>query len=182
MTHYKELNINLDPFINLPDHYYSFDSIKDLVWNKYIEEVDLDPSIHSWFQSHGLQIFKPMIFGYRGNSKSLIHRDGYDDRVYSAINFSKGPGSIEWYRLTDDVKGSGPKSTNIAGSPHEYYQYSQCVFLEKCNLEKPVLIDVNTPHRGINPTEHVRYSITLRWKPRMTFEESCNLFIQYLTN
>ena len=185
--YYKELFLPFDPWKGLPDHYFSKDDHKTpetRVFNKYIKTTDLNKETLDWFLSNGLYVEHSMIFSYLPYYKTYIHTDGFvnekDSCMYSAINFSiGGAGSIEWHEPVDSSSISSPKRTAVAKSPYHYIDRNKAKLLDTYEIKNPVLIDVATYHCGINDSDEHRYSITLRWSPRTTFQQSLEIFKPY---
>lgn len=183
--YYKELFLPFDPWKGLPDHYFSKDNhVTCEVFNKYIKRTDLNKETLDWFVSNGLYLEYSMIFSYLPHHKTSIHMDGFENKksscMYSAINFSiGGAGSIEWHKPLDSSSISPPKLTGIARSPYHDVDENKTTLLDTYKLKNPVLIDVGTYHRGINDSDKHRYSLTLRWSPRTTFQQSLEIFKPY---
>jgi len=186
--YYKELFLPFDPFQGLPDHYFSKDehtTPETRVFNKFINETDLNKETLDWFLSNGLNVVQSMIFSYLPWSRTHIHTDGFvntkDFSICTAINFSiGGAGSIEWHKPLDSSSISLPKLTPVAKSPYHDLDRGKSKLLDIYNIKKnPVLIDVDTYHCGTNKSNEHRYSITLRWSPRTTFQQSLEIFKPY---
>ena len=183
---YKELQLPFDPWKGLPEHYFSKDDhkISDGVFNKYVKRKDFNKETLDWFTSNGLYLNHSMIFSYLPYHKSSIHTDGFMNNqsscVYSAINFSiGGAGSIEWREPLDSLSISPPKRTTIGRSPHHEIAENKTKLLDTYKINNPVLIDVGTYHRGVNDSNEHRYSLTLRWTPMTTFQQSLEIFKPY---
>jgi hypothetical protein len=125
-----------------------------------------------------------MIFSYLPYYRTYIHTDGFENveasRIYSAINFSiGGAGSIEWHKPLDSSSISPPKRTAVAKSAYHDVARHKTKLLDIYEIKNPVLIDVGTYHRGTNNSNEHRYSLTLRWLPRTTFQQSLEIFKPY---
>lgn len=186
--HYKELVLPFDPWKDLPEKYFDKEkhSVTD-VFNKYVLLKDINKETQEWFSDHGMYLNHSMIFSYLPYSKSSIHVDGIDSSVvskqYCAINFSLGgDGELEWFELLDKSQPSSANYTRVAGAPYYAFQEDQVRLLESYKIKNPVLIDVETLHRGVNLSAVHRYSLTLRWTPKMTFEKAVEIFSPYLLN
>jgi len=181
--YYKELCLPFDPWKGLPDHYFSKDDHRITeVFNKYVKRTDFNKETLDWFTSNGLYLNYSMIFSYLPHHKSSIHTDGFENiessRIYSAINFSiGGAGSIEWHEPLDSSSISPPKRTAVAKSPHHAVDKTR--LLDSYKIKNPVLIDVGTYHCGVNDSDEHRYSLTLRWEPKTTFQQSLEIFKPY---
>jgi hypothetical protein len=180
--YYKELRLPFDPWKGLPDHYFSKDDHKiHAVFNKYVNRTDFNKETLDWFTSNGLYLNHSMIFSYLPHHKSPIHTDGFEKTnncMYSAINFSiGGAGSIEWHEPLDSLSISPPKRTAVAKSP--YHDANKTRLLDSYKIKNPVLIDVGTYHCGVNDSDEHRYSLTLRWSPKTTFQQSLEIFKPY---
>ena len=181
--YYKELRLPFNPWKELPDHYFSKDDHTTIkVFNKYVNRTDFNKETLDWFTSNGLYLYHSMIFSYLPHYKSSIHTDGFEkiktSCMYSAINFSiGGAGSIEWHEPLDSASISPPKRTDVAKSP--YHEVDKTRLLDSYELKNPVLIDVGTYHRGVNDSDEHRYSLTLRWYPKTTFQQSLEIFRPY---
>jgi hypothetical protein len=182
--YYKELRLPFDPWKGLPDHYFSKDDHKiHAVFNKYVNRTDFNKETLDWFTSNGLYLNHSMIFSYLSHYKTSIHTDGFEKTnncMYSAINFSiGGPGSIEWHEPLDSSSISPPKRTGVAKSPYHYIDRNKTKLLDTYEIKNPVLIDVATYHCGVNDSDEHRYSLTLRWIPKTTFQRSLEIFKPY---
>jgi hypothetical protein len=187
--HYIELNINIDPFRDLPEHYYDpgiHAKLKSKVWNKFINANDINKETHEWFNNYGLEITHPMLFAYHGNSRSRVHLDGYktdsqDLRLFSAINFSKGSdGLINWYSVINPENLRHGEDALLSKTPYQPYHDDDVTLVESYNYKKPVLVDVSIPHNGENISDGTRYTITLRWSPITTFDDAIRLFKNHI--
>ena len=137
--------------------------------------------------SLGLTISYSMIFSYLPNTKTTIHIDGFrgtpGSKQYSAINFSiGGQGSLEWYKPIDLTSIGPEKMTAVAKAPHHRVEEKEARLLASYKIKNPVLIDVDTFHRATNDSDIHRYSLTLRWRPKMTFTEAHDLLQPYFLN
>ena len=184
--YYKELCLPFDPWKGLPDHYFSKDDHKTpetSVFNKYIKQTDLNKETLDWFLSNGLYVEHSMIFSYLPHHKTSIHTDGFEKSnncMHSAINFSiGGSGSIEWHEPLDSSSISPPKRTSVAKSPYHYIDRNKAKLLDTYEIKNPVLIDVATSHCGVNDSAEHRYSLTLRWFPKTSFQQSLEIFKPY---
>jgi hypothetical protein len=183
--YYKALRLPFDPWKGLPDHYFSKDvhKIKN-VFNKYVNRTDFNKETIDWFTGNGLYLINnSMLFSYLPHHKTSIHTDGHgktNDCMYSAINFSiGGAGSIEWHEPLDSSDISPLQLTAVAKSPYHYIDRNKAKLLDTYEIKNPVLIDVATYHCGINDSDEHRYSLTLRWMPKTTFQQSLEIFKPY---
>lgn len=186
--HYKELALPFDPWKDLPEHYFNKEehNVTD-VFNRYVLVKDINKETKKWFSDHGMYLNHSMIFSYLPNSKSSIHIDGISSsevsKQYSAINFSLGgEGSIEWFEPLDPSKNSPANYTRVAGSPYHAFQENEVRLIDSYTIKNPVLIDVRSLHRGVNLSAEHRYSLTLRWTPKMTFEKTLEFFSPFFLN
>ena len=186
--YYKELSLPFDPWNKLPTHYLSKNNHEKIeVFNKYVKRTDFNKETLNWFSSLGLTISYSMIFSYLPNTKTTIHIDGFrgtpGSKQYSAINFSiGGEGSLEWYNPID-LTSIGPETmTAVAKSPYHMVSEKEARLLASYKIKNPVLIDVDTFHRATNDSNIHRYSLTLRWRPKMTFTEAHDLLQPYFLN
>jgi len=182
--YYKELRLPFDPWKGLPDHYFSKDKHTTVgIFNKYVNRTDFNNETLDWFTSNGLYLNHSMIFSYLPHHKTTIHTDGFgktNNCIYSAINFSiGGTGSIEWYEPLDLSNVSIPKRTTVAKAPYHDVDRNNTKLLDIYKIKNPVLIDVGTYHCGTNDSDEHRYSLTLRWSPRTTFQQSLEIFKPY---
>ena len=123
----------------------------------------------------------------RDSTKTTIHIDGFrgtpGSKQYSAINFSiGGQGSLEWYKPIDLTSIGPEKMTAVAKAPHHRVEEKEARLLASYKIKNPVLIDVDTFHRATNDSDIHRYSLTLRWRPKMTFTEAHDLLQPYFLN
>jgi len=179
MFYRKILNLKLDPFNNIPKEYYDIDLHKDVgpVWNKRLVKEDLGTEFSDWFDANGLKFRDAMLFSYMPFSRGFIHIDDYD--CETALNFSKGsPGLIQWFDGSDPITGT----TDVGKTKYIKFDELKCKILETHVYTDPVLVKVNIPHRGINLGQDMRYTVSVRWTPYMTIEESENLLSKGLKN
>lgn len=187
--YYNELKIDIDPFKNLPDHYFipaPFDK-ESPIWNKYIDSNDINKETHEWFRENGLEVAHSMLFAHSGKTKTYAHVDGYqtaekDSRVYSAINFSKGGvGVLSWYEIINP-ENAHPGITPLSTTPYQIYDYNDVKLIKRYLYKdnQPVLVDVNTPHSAENLNNNMRYTISLRWEPILSFNDALEKFKNYI--
>ena len=190
VKHYRKLQLDFNPFDGLPSHYYEPElhaKLNVTAWNKWIEPNDLNDRTLAWFQENNIKPHSCMFFSYLPGASGIIHSDGYnamdlDNRPFSAVNFySGGAGVLQWFRVKENAKllyGN----TDVATSAYIKYSISDVESAEVYSGTGPILVDTDTPHRGVNFSTQMRYSITLRWRPTLSFNKSLEKFSKYLTD
>lgn len=179
--YYRKLKLDFDPFDELPDHCFTNSNSNIDVWNKYIDSNVFNKSTKDWFTKNNLVLKSSMIFFYGPNCVSDIHVDGfvtpeYDYRQLSAINFTKGgQGLMQWFEPYGEPPTT-PKLTRVAKSPFIKYDETNSRLADGYDVSTPALVRVDVPHRGINLSNEIRYSITLRWLPKLSWEEAQDKF------
>lgn len=183
--YYKELSLPFNPWKDLPDHFFNKEEHQtNIVVNKYIKKEDFNKETVDWFLNLGLHLHHSMIFSYLPQSKGAIHIDGFQNspssKRYSSINFSiGGDGKLEWFKAKNSEAISPPSFSSVGRSPFNQITEENSILLESYVIKNPVLIDVETFHRGTNISDTHRYSLTLRWLPKMTFQQSLDFFRPY---
>jgi len=180
--YYSKLRLDFNPFVDLPTKYYHLDNTEKLtVWNKYIDTNDLNNSTRDWFIKNNLFLKSCIIITYLPNSSCPIHVDGnntdeYDYRQFTAINFTMGGrGSIQWFKPTGETP-TDVFHTEIAKSPIIKYDEATSELADTHAGTDPAVVRVDMPHRGVNMSNQTRYSITLRWLPKLTWEQAQEKF------
>lgn len=179
--YYKKLKLDFNPFVDLPEHYYQIEDKTLKVWNKYIDTADFNKNTRDWFIENNLFLKSSVIFTYMPNSECPIHVDGfntdeYDYRQFTAINFTMGgQGSMQWFESTGEIP-TDPLHTKVAKSPFVMYDETMSKLDSSYIGTDPTLVRVDVPHRGTNMSNQTRHSITLRWLPKLTWEEAQEKF------
>jgi hypothetical protein len=182
MEYYRELDLDFDLFKYMPQHIMDLDNDFGTVW--HLKAEDLGTEINNWFAQYNLKLDGSMLFIYPPNGFSRIHIDGFegefeDTRNYTAINFSKGGiGQLRWFEDVRENKVHNDKTkTNHDRVPYVNYQDNEVNLLKRYIFKnKPVLLRTDIPHQAVSLTNHKRWCITLRWKPKLTLEECIELF------
>ena len=179
--YYKKLKLDFNPFDKLPEHYYQIEDKTLKVWNKYIDTADFNKNTRDWFIKNNLFLKSCIIITYLPNSSCPIHVDGnntdeYDYRQFTAINFTMGgQGSIQWFEPTGETP-TNVFHTEIAKSPIIKYDETTSELADTHAGTDPALVRIDVPHKGTNVSDRIRYSITLRWLPKLTWEEAQKKF------
>jgi len=182
MEYYRKLKLDFNPFDELPEHYFIHDATPPLaMWNKYIDSIHLNKKTRDWFRHNNLILRSSMIFSYAPRCAGAIHIDGfetkeYDYRQWTAINFVQGGhGLMQWFEPIGDIPTT-PNLTEVGKSPFFMYNEDNSRLVESYDVADPALVRVDVPHRGINLSDEFKFSITLRWTPKLQWAEAQEKF------
>lgn len=119
------------------------------------------------FTSKEHQLINAIVFIQEPNSECSIHVDGLHPDRKGAPNWAlnipltESDAEMTWY--------DGPYSLNIKDSQGLPYldidwQY-QPNLVETIKVDKPVIVNINKPHKVVNLSNHVRMILSIRFNP-----------------
>jgi hypothetical protein len=181
MEYYRKLDLDFDLFKFIPQHIMDLDNDLGTVW--HLKSEELGTEINNWFSQFNLKLSNPMLFIYPPHGFSRIHIDGWesekqDSRNYTALNFSKGGvGQLRWFDDIRENKVLDKSMTSYDKVPYVNYNEDEVKVVKRCIFKfKPIMLRTDIPHQAVNLGNSKRYCITLRWEPKLTFEECIELF------
>lgn len=157
-------------FLNFPDLYA-----------EPISEEELRccvPSLFEQFTQLGIVFDVARFFSTPPGQILPIHRDGTDDQPkYWALNlpiYNCKNTSMIWYKT--DASVYYYHKSNYSPAPISCYPIEECVEVERCQIDKPTWVKVDTPHTVDNPTNagnriiiSLRFDVTQLkdWNPNL---------------
>jgi hypothetical protein len=173
MIYYQPVNFKCDPWAYLPNRFAKTQSPRQAQW---LEPHELAPELQDWANNHGLTFEYVMYFRYAPDTLSGLHTDALHSTTGKtfpqvALNWSRGGGSMVWSTPADP--GRDVHQSN--GANYRQYKQEGAVEVARYSGTGPVLVRVNTPHQA-HCDSGIRETITVRWKPEMTFEQAQGLF------
>ena len=173
------MNTEYYRFINISNWNYIKDTLKERITVKPNQrQLILSQEIKEWlnsqiskdvtaFTSKEHQIINAIVFIQEPKSECSIHVDGLHPDRKGAPNWSlnipltESDAEMTWY--------DGPYSLNIKDSQGLPYldidwQY-QPNLVETIKVDKPVIVNINKPHKVVNLSNHVRMILSIRFNP-----------------
>lgn len=182
MDCFKKLNLSI-PWLN-PDYDLAADQRRYQIFPIHkIFQLNLDalnPELIDWFKEKQIDI-KAFIFLTPPMKTSLIHIDGNTFHDYWALNWAWGcdEHQMSWWK---PLNKTIPAVNNTqASTSYRAWTEDEVTKIASTKIDVPTICRIGVPHRAENPSDTVRWSISIRPKEFTPWAVAMDVFKNEIT-
>lgn len=182
MEYFKKLNLSI-PWLN-PNYDLESDQRKYKVFPIHkIFQLNLNalnPELIDWFKEKQIEI-KAFIFLTPPKKNSVIHIDGNKFHDYWALNWAWGCNEhqMSWWK---PYNNSLPELGNTQASTlYRAWTEEEVTQVASTKIDVPTICRIGVPHRSENPSDEIRWSISIRPIEFTPWEVAMDVFKNEIT-